>query len=40
MHNTALQPCGCAQVYARRVHMPCLIIMHFSIPIAARKEAT
>ena len=29
MHNAALQPHGCAQRNARRVHMQCLIVHAF-----------
>ena len=29
MHNGALQPYGCAQIDARRVPMPCLIMHAF-----------
>ena len=38
MHNTALQPYGCAEINARRVHMPRLIMHTFQYLVAARKE--
>ena len=39
MHNAALQPFGCAQLNARRVHMPCLIMHAFQYPSYRKKRS-
>ena len=39
MHNAALQPYGCAQINARRVHMTCLIMNAFLYPCCRKKKS-
>ena len=39
MHNAALQPHGCAQINARRVHMLCLIMHAFQYLSCLKKRS-